>query len=312
MNEYDSRAQAKLNAEFITPQPLRDFLKQKVKGEKLSVLEPAIGSGQLIFEFQKQISKITGYDVNPNVAVALLENFGKKINFKNFDFISASENEKYDVAIANYPFSLKPSESQKEYILNDHFLNRFYNKKVTGVLDFVFIIKSFQHAEQGFYFCFPGIGYRFAEKKFRMYLIENKLLREYGILKNCAFEHTSVDIIFLHLSKKPNSAAVKRFYKDFKNNEYYEDEVKQFDDNFTFEHLRPPEPLKEKANPIELELSARRVAFNNFKNQVEFSISVWNLDREIRGKIPSPAEWVSSCVKELNAALKKQQNYNGA
>ena len=55
-----------------------------------------------------------------------------------------SENQ-FDFCISNYPFSLKInelSEMEKSNILNDEVLNKFFkNNKLTGVCDFLFIIK---------------------------------------------------------------------------------------------------------------------------------------------------------------------------
>ena len=75
-------------------------------------------------------------------------------------------------------------------------------KKVTGLLDFIFILKSFELVKEGYYLCFPGIGYRTQEEKFRKYLIDNKFIKEYGIINNCQFDHTSISILYLHLSKE--------------------------------------------------------------------------------------------------------------
>ena len=63
-NEYDTRAVAKTNAEYITPQALRQFLAQKITKNNITVLEPAIGSGQLLFELRDKITEIDGFDVN--------------------------------------------------------------------------------------------------------------------------------------------------------------------------------------------------------------------------------------------------------
>ena len=184
--EFDTRAVAKQNAEYITPEKLRQFLAQKITKENITVLEPAIGSGQLLFEIKERIALIDGYDVNQSALNCVKENFEGKINVFNQDFITSTVNKTYDYAIANYPFSLPMTEEQKEFIANDDFLQSFFVKKkqestenlfeakpfvkpdnVNGKLDFMFILKSFQYAKEGLYFCFPGIAYRGQEEKFR-------------------------------------------------------------------------------------------------------------------------------------------------
>lgn len=46
MQEYDTRGEAKKLAEYITPLKLRQFLASKITKDNLTILEPAIGSGQ--------------------------------------------------------------------------------------------------------------------------------------------------------------------------------------------------------------------------------------------------------------------------
>jgi type I restriction-modification system DNA methylase subunit len=62
--EADLRQVAKNNAEYITPQALREFLKSKIEKDNITVLEPAIGSGQLLFDVFDKIFAIDGYDIN--------------------------------------------------------------------------------------------------------------------------------------------------------------------------------------------------------------------------------------------------------
>lgn len=243
MQELDSRKKAKAIAEFITPKPLRAFLADHIKGENLRVLEPSIGSGQLLFNSKDRIQSIVGYDVNGDVAPFLKENFGNVVEFHNESFISCDLQGDYDVAISNYPFSLKPSQEECAAILQDPFLSSFYNGKVTGVLDFIFILKSFAHAKEGLYFSSPGIGYRKQELNFRKYLVDNKFLKRFGILENCGFEFTSINVLFLQLSKTP-SDYVFSFRKDFETGQVITRKITTWNENYTFENIHFEKPVE--------------------------------------------------------------------
>jgi hypothetical protein len=313
--EFDTRAVAKQNAEYITPEKLRQFLAQKITKENITVLEPAIGSGQLLFEIKERIALIDGYDVNQSALNCVKENFEGKINVFNQDFITSTVNKTYDYAIANYPFSLPMTEEQKEFIANDDFLQSFFVKKkqestenlfeakpfvkpdnVNGKLDFMFILKSFQYAKEGLYFCFPGIAYRGQEEKFRKYLIENKFIKEFGIINNCKFDHTQIPILFLHLTKEPNEKTMS-FSLDLKTDEFLE-EVANFEDfQFTY-----PQKQIEKTyfNAVEVEKQARQGLLKIIGASLEYSQMIYNLDPELQKNLPTMEEYKMEIIEILN------------
>lgn len=312
MQEHDLRQVAKTNAEYITPQALRQFLVSKITKDNFTVLEPAIGSGQLLFELKDKATAIDGFDINQISIETAKANFNEKLNAFNEDFITAEISKQYDYAIANYPFSLPPTQKQKEFIANDKFLKTFFSKEkdtnaliemeavvkpesVNGKLDFIFILKSFQHAQEGLYFAFPGIGYRGQEEKFRKYLIENKFIKEIGTLNNCKFDHTSISILFIHLTKTPNETT-KSFTLDFKTNELIES-IATFENNaFDF----PKKEIeKEYFDPVETERQMRKSIIDNLLKELDFSQKIYNLDPEIRKSLPSIEEFKNEIILKL-------------
>lgn len=313
MEEYDQRYEAKKRAEYITPESMREFLKNKVAGSELTILEPAIGSGQLLFNLKEQIKEIDGFDVSSSALELARKNFSN-INAYNEDFITKPLTKTYDLAIANYPFSLRPTEAQKEYIANDNFLKQFFIKKqnndnlfndvivkvkpddVKGKLDFIFILKSFFYAREGLYFCFPGIGYRNEEEKFRKYLIENKYIKEFGMLHNCNFDHTSISILFLHLTKEPNETT-KSFSLDFKTGELLEETATFEDYIFTFPKVKIEE---EHYDPVLLEKQARQDLMDKIKKEIAFSKKIYELDPLLRDKLPSVKSFKQDIIDMLN------------
>ena len=292
--EFDTRKKAKQLAEFITPPILRKFISEKVKGENLNILDVSIGSGQLLFDLNNRVSSIVGYDVNNESLNACKQNFKDKVILYNQDFIASEVTDKQDICICNYPFSLRATKEQEEYILKDGFLKQFYDKKVSGLLDFVFILKSFKLVEDGYYLCFPGIGYRSQEEKFRKYLIDNKFIKEYGMIKNCQFDHTSISILYLHLSKEKTDNP-RSFLLDFKTNESIEEKA-SFEDYIFVSPIK--ETQRELINPIEIEKLSRKQIEMNIRKQYQMSLAVYELDKSLN-KLPPPKKWLNNLLQDL-------------
>lgn len=210
--EYDLRKEANKNMEFITPEKVRKWLADKVhsKHKEISVaFDPAVGSGQL-FQFIKA-EKYKGCDINLKSLQCFKNNFENSTylndNYFNTDITG------YDVAISNYPFSLNNKDLFEKPPAE---LEQFFNKRITGKADFSFILRSFLNSNKGgFYLCFPGIAYRTQEQKFRDFLINNNFVESYGILKNCKFDATNIDVFYLELKKGRNSEKIETFVFDF-------------------------------------------------------------------------------------------------
>ncbi len=164
------------------------------------------------------------------------------------------------------------------------------------MLDFIFILKSFNLAKEGLYLCFPGIGYRSAEEKFRKYLIENKFIKEFGILNNCKFAHTSISIFFLHLTKEQNKKT-NCFSLDLSNNELLEEEA-TFEDN----QFKPPvkEVIKEVYDPVLLEMQARQQTINDVIQSIKTSSIMYDLDTELQGKLSSIKGYKQDIIDAIN------------
>ena len=196
MQEFNFNERKKQNAEFITPERLRLFLKDEIgEVKEKTIFDPAGGSGQLLFNIEAK-RKIVN-EINKDC-----EEYCKINNideFYNNDYILFDDSDlNYDIAISNYPYSLKATEEQNKY------LSKKYNlKKWTGTLDYEFIIKSFQHSNDGlgYYLCFNGIAYREGEKRHRQYLIDNNFIEKIYLLENTGFEDTNIAILYLKLNK---------------------------------------------------------------------------------------------------------------
>lgn len=304
--EFDERKEAKKRAEYITPNILRRFIVDYVHGEELSVLDPAIGSGQLLEHVSHKFKHIDGYDVSSNVEKPLKINFGDKCTFHNKSFMQAELFKFYDYAISNYPFSLKFKDNPEDStaVLNDAFLKQFYNKNVTGVMDFSFILKSFNVSKKGIYLCFPGIGYRSAERKFREYIVQNNYLVEYGLLEEVNFEHTSISILFMLLSKEKTEKSIKSFYKNFKNNEYEEKQVNAFDENYTLEIPKKAVQVDyADFDAVETEKQARKQIEEMIMKQLKFSQAIGSIDENVKNGVESVHEWIEHLYKIMKKCI---------
>ena len=158
-----------------------------------------------------------------------------------------------------------------------------------------FILKSFEFATQGFYLAFLGIGYRQQEEKFRRHLIDNKLIKEVGVLHNCKFEHTTISILYLHLTKTTNENP-KSFYLDFKTNEYLEE-------NATFENYQftypQPEIVKEVYDPVQLEIDARNRLKSMIEKELTFSKKIYELDPKLQEKLSNIEEYKAHLIDTI-------------
>lgn len=215
MKEFDHRKEANKNMEFITPKKVREWLSFKVHSKfKIlkTVFDPAVGSGQL-FQFINS-EKYIGCDVSEKSLKCFEENF-KNVVAIHSSYFNMVEKIDYDIAVSNYPFSLNAKDL---FNVPPVGLEKFYNKEITGKADFAFILKSFLESKHGgFYLCFPGITYRSQESKFRDFLIENNYVESFGILKNCEFDATNIDVFYLELSKNRKNNFIVTFTFDFNN-----------------------------------------------------------------------------------------------
>lgn len=93
---------------FATPDALADLLVHYADIHDLedgSILEPSAGQGAIIKAIQREYNvKVDCYELMPNNTTILKES-GMDINFLGEDFMNHDVNKKYDVIIANPPFT---------------------------------------------------------------------------------------------------------------------------------------------------------------------------------------------------------------
>lgn len=300
MQEVDNRKIADSFAEFITPIPLREFLKKEVGDcKEKTIFDCAVGSGQLLYNIDAK--KKIGCDIQDRKEV----NNKNGIIFTQCDYITYDDNNlQYDYVISNYPFSLRATEQQEQY------LKDFWQvKKINRILDEHFILKSFRKAEKGFYLCFTGISYRQQEREFRKYLIDNNYVEKIYTLKNCGFEATSINILYLQLNKKKINDCIEICEYDFKQESNETKTITNqviIDDNYNWNIYKFF--LKEQDNNIYIEDFENAVLdYYLYENNISLKdISKNDLLKELLKERPiNKKEQKAVDIKELNFSILK-------
>lgn len=266
--------QQKKNQEHITPIELREFVSDRCPIKEIkTIFDSSVGSGQLLqfIDFEH----LTGIDINNNSLEHCKMNFPNSTLMNNSFFTEMnkfSENQ-FDFCISNYPFNLKVNELSifdKENILSDEILNTYFKKdKLTGVCDFLFIIKMFQMSKRySMFIAFPGIGYRQQESKYREYL--TPYVKEIGLLENCDFKTTSISVLYILLDKQKTGETLN-FRKNFKSGEYIEDRKELTADNWEILQFPKEENETSREDVFRLEMVARKNILKQIESQVKFS-----------------------------------------
>ena len=116
-----------------------------------------------------------------------------------------------------------------------------------------------------------------------------------GVLHNCKFEHTTISILYLHLTKTTNENP-KSFYLDFKTNEYLEE-------NATFENYQftypQPEIVKEVYDPVQLEIDARNRLKSMIEKELTFSKKIYELDPKLQEKLSNIEEYKAHLIDTI-------------
>ncbi|MGQ0285835.1 N-6 DNA methylase [Pasteurellaceae bacterium 22721_9_1] len=266
--EHNNRKKANQFAEYITGEPLRRYVAEKVKqyvGDNVSVFDGAAGSGQL--EQFIQPSQFIAVEIQSESCVALAINYPfAEIHNQSF-FLYESE-PKCDCVVMNPPFSMKfkeLSETEQQAIQTE------FPWKKSGVVDDVFTLKGLNNANRwGFFILFPGVGYRNTEKQFRA-LIGNQLV-ELNRVQN-AFEDTQIEVLFLVVDKQKTTSDCVRELFDCKTNQLVVRDEWQIDVE-RWETAQLPPPPKEEVDFLQLERDCQVQIKQNILQSVKVS-KIW-------------------------------------
>ena len=291
--EHNNRKKADKFAEYITGQPLRKYLADKVKhfcGENISIFDGTAGSGQL--EQFINMKTLHAVEIQRESCEALKRNFPNAI-VNNQSFFTYRTDIQVDAAVMNPPYSLKlkdlPGEDQEA-------IKELFPWKKSGVVDDVFLLKSLNHTKRyGFYIVFPGVAYRKAEKKMRE-LIGNNLV-ELNVIQN-GFEDTPINVLFLVIDKEKKNPKISKEIYDCRNQKVEYRETEEL--NSDFDWVIPTKPVeKEKIDIDQVNVELDQMVIDHLENHLANQlvlIEYFNADIDL-------LNFITKCHKVLDDYL---------
>lgn len=291
--EHNNRKKADKFAEYITGQPLRKYLADKVKhfcGENISIFDGTAGSGQL--EQFINMKALHAVEIQRESCEALKSNFPNAI-VNNQSFFTYQTDIQVDAAVMNPPYSLKlkdlPGEDQEA-------IKELFPWKKSGVVDDVFLLKSLNHTKRyGFYIMFSGVAYRKAEKKMRE-LIGNNLV-ELNVIQN-GFEDTPINVLFLVIDKEKKNPKISKEIYDCKNQKVEYRETEEL--NSDFDWVIPAKPVeKEKIDIDQVNVELDQMVIDHLENHLANQlvlIEYFNADIDL-------LNFITKCHKVLDDYL---------
>lgn len=291
--EHNNRKKADKFAEYITGQPLRKYLADKVKhfcGENISIFDGTAGSGQL--EQFVNMKALHAVEIQRESCEALKSNFPNAI-VNNQSFFTYQTDIQVDAAVMNPPYSLRlkdlPGEDQEA-------IKELFPWKKSGVVDDVFLLKSLNHTKRyGFYIVFPGVAYRKAEKKMRE-LIGNNLV-ELNVIQN-GFEDTPINVLFLVIDKEKKNPKISKEIYDCKNQKVEYRETEEL--NQDFDWVIPAKPVeKEKIDIDQVNVELDQMVIDHLENHLANQlvlIEYFNADIDL-------LNFITKCHKVLDDYL---------
>lgn len=231
ISNYAANA-GKSGGEFFTPQNVSKLIARlAIHGQTHinKVYDPAVGSGSLLLQANKQAEKYIGahvieegfwgQEINyTTYNLARMNMFLHNVNYDKFNIAHGDtlrhprfgSDKPFDAIVSNPPYSVKWIGSDDPTLIND---DRF---APAGVLapkskaDFAFVLHALNYLSptgRAAIVCFPGIFYRGgAEKKIRQYLVDNNYVETVISLAPNLFYGTTIAVNILVLSKhKPDT-----------------------------------------------------------------------------------------------------------
>lgn len=291
--EHNNRKKADKFAEYITGQPLRKYLADKVKhfcGENISIFDGTAGSGQL--EQFINMKVLHAVEIQRESCEALKSNFPNAI-VNNQSFFTYQTDIQVDAAVMNPPYSLRlkdlPGEDQEA-------IKELFPWKKSGVVDDVFLLKSLNHTKRyGFYIVFPGVAYRKTEKKMRE-LIGNNLV-ELNVIQN-GFEDTPINVLFLVIDKEKKNPKISKEIYDCRNQKVEYRETEEL--NSDFDWVIPAKPVeREKIDIDQVNVELDQMVIDHLENHLANQlvlIEYFNADIDL-------LNFITKCHKVLDDYL---------
>lgn len=297
LNENIKKAKKKY-AEYITNDNLRRLIANKIKeycGEvPLVVFDCASGSGQLAQYINMSLYRAVEIQAEP--LEALKQNFSNT-ETHNMSFFQYDDQCNNDIAICNYPFSLKLKDLPLDDVMA---IQAKYPFKKNGVVDDIFMLKSLENSKRfGFFVASSGVCYRSSEREFRRIIGNN--LAELNKCDNC-FDDTSISVSLIIIDKQKNSETYKATQYDGKTDKIIGTDTLIIDSD-NWRHYSPPiktEPI----NIDETEDIIYNSRINSLKSFLKMQHSLVNINftnkERLKQHILEAIEILNNQLKELD------------
>ena len=254
------RDELKEKGVFHTDAKLADIIKSYGKDRPKNVYDPTCGVGTLLSVFDDDIPKY-GQELTEDyldVARKTLKNFTGEVGdtLKSPAFMD----KKFDLIVANYPFSIKWEPDKEDVRFKD-----WVDVPPPSKADYAFIMHMmYLLADDGVCVSlnFPGILYRKArEGKIRKELVERGFVKKVIQVPGGYFEDTNIATVILVLSKEKSKGFIE--FEDLELKEKRQvliSEIEENDYNLSVSTYVQKEIEVEEIDPVELRESVR----NNF------------------------------------------------
>lgn len=277
-NMRNIRNEFKKNGIFYTTTELAETLKRYVDYQPTAIYDPTCGQGNLLSVFDDDIPKYGQelFSEELEKASERLKNFTgyagdtlKDDGFKNL---------KFDLIIANPPFSIKWEPDETDV--------RFKDAPCTappGKADYAFILHILHHLkDNGKAICleFPGVLYRGQrEGKIREWLVNNNWIERVVHIPGNTFVDTTIATCIVVFNKSKNTTDIV-----FEDRELQKERVVSIDEvinngyALSVSNYIVQETQKEQINPIELAFVARKEFLDRLERELKFETTICQLE----------------------------------
>ncbi len=302
-SEYSAKSIRKSFAErgcFYTDSRLAELMKAEL-GPIDEVYDPTCGDGQLLAVFPDNVKKY-GQEIDPQQ----LENARERL--VNFEGVAADTlkapafmGKRFKGIIANPPFSIKwepdendprfsvapclPPPSKADYAFLLHILHLLSDDGKAVVLNF------------------PGVLYRGQrEGKIREWMLRRNYVEKVIHIEGGYFEDTNIATALLVLRKQRTRTDV-----EFVDHEHNLTAVVPFEkiqqEGFNLSvrnYIQPPEPEREKVDPVQLELLAQRSFLRKLRAELQMSLFACKMEGlDVRPFLAEIKKIVASAEREF-------------
>lgn len=270
-NDYNVKSIRKKFKEkgiFYTPTKLVEIMKSYIPNDFKynNVYDPTCGHGNILKSFGDKIIKY-GQEIN-EVAYNVAKNItNSNIALGDTLLNPAFINYKFDLILANPPFSISWEQKKYDWIPDD--LNTLPPKSKA---DYAFILHCIHCLNDNgicIMLCFPGILYRLqSEYKIRKYIIEKNYIDKIVNIDANTFDDTKIATTLIVFKKNKINTDIT-FIDGNKTTIATLDDIKNNNYNLSTNNYIQCYEQHEKIDPIELKNNSRNLFINNLKKQIQ-------------------------------------------